>query len=154
MTLPDLQYLVHQLGPATPQITTVIQEAIDSWMIEFDDGVSMQIAWDARSSRVLMKCAIGQPDEGTRESVYASLLGANLLLTGVADIKLALGETDDDVMLIGEYELMEATVDGLQHRLSEFLGYAGKFAQLIAGTFDGNAPDMGRVTSFKYHDQV
>lgn len=154
VTLSDLQYLIHQLGPATPEITTIIQEAIDNWMVEFDEGVSMQITRDERSGHVLMTCAIGQPDDGARESVYAALLGANLLLTGVADVKLALGDADDDVRLIGEYDLREATVDGLRNCLFDFLGYAGKFSQMIAATFEDKVSDPGRSTTFIHHDQV
>lgn len=154
MTLSDLQYLIHQLGPATPEITTIIQEAIDRWMVEFDEGVSMQIARDDRSGHVRMTCAIGQPDDDARESVYATLLGANLLLTGVADVKLALGDADDDVMLIGEYDLCEATVDGLRNCLFDFLRYAGKFSQMIAATFGDKTPDAGCTTTFMQHDQV
>lgn len=135
MNLADLQLLMHQLGPATPEITTIVQEEIDSWMIEFDEEVSMQIAWDQRSTRVLMKCAIGKPDENAREETYRSLLNANMLLTGVAEVKLALSEIDDDVILIGEYGLTESTLTALQHQLSEFLGFAGKFSQIISNTY-------------------
>lgn len=134
LTLPDLQHLVHQLGPATPEITTVVQEAIDCWSVEFDEGVAMQLAWNARSGRVLMQCALGPPDEGAREALYAVLLNANLQLAGVADVKLALGDAAQDVMLIGEFDLEEASVDGLRQRLSEFLGFARKFSQMVAAT--------------------
>jgi hypothetical protein len=154
LTLSDLQYLVHQLGPATPEITTIVQEAIDSWMVEFDEGVSMQLAWDARSGRVRMQCAVGQPEEAAREAIYATLLNANLLLTGVADIKLALGSADEDVMLIGEYAIEEAAVESLRYRLSEFLDFAAKFSQMMADTFEQAAPPAGQATSFMLHDQV
>lgn len=103
LKLSDLQYLMHQLGPAMPEITTIVQQAIDSWMVEFDEGVSLQLAWEQRAMQVLLKCALGQPDEGAREEIYAALLSANLLLTGVADVKLGLSHVDDDVVLIGEY---------------------------------------------------
>ena len=132
--MSDLQYLMHQLGPATPDITAIVQESIDCWMIEFDEGVSLQIAWDQRSARVLMKCAIGQPDESVREEIYALLLNANLQLTGVADVKLALSDIDEDVVLIGEYDLDDASIEGLRRQLSEFLGFAEKFSQMIAGS--------------------
>lgn len=154
MNLSDLQYLMHQLGPVTPEITTIVQEAIDSWMVEFDEGVSMQIAWDERSRNVLMKCAIGQPDESVREEIYALLLSANLHLTGVADVKLALSDADDDVMLIGEYDMKEQTLEALQQRLSEFLGFAGKFSHMIANTLpDDSAQTLHPIASM-LHDQA
>ena len=154
MKLSDLQYLMHQLGPATPEITTIVQEAIDSWMVEFDEGVSMQIAWDERSLRVLMKCAIGQPDERSREDIYALLLNANLQLTGVADVKFALSGADDDVMLIGEYELKEQTLEALQERLSEFLGFAGKFSRMIANALPADSAQEFHPLASMHHDQA
>jgi hypothetical protein len=141
--LSDLQYLMHQLGPATPEIATIVQESIDCWMLEFDEGVSLQIAWDERSNRVLMKCALGQPDETTCEALYASLLHANLQLTSIADVKLALSDSDDDVMLIGQYEIGEDSVDVLREKLSEFLNLAGKFSLWVAGT---STPESGSQT--------
>lgn len=154
LTLPDLQHLVHQLGPATPEITIIVQEAIDCWSVEFDEGVAMQMAWDERSGRVLMQCALGQPAEGAREALYAVLLNANLQLTGVADVKLALGDAEEDVMLIGEFDLEEATVDRLRQRLSEFLDFAGKFSQMVAATFGDAAPEERRATAFTLHDHA
>ncbi len=133
MNLSDLQYLMHQLGPATPEITTIIQESIDCWMVEFDEGVSLQLAWDERFHRVRMECAIGQPDESAREAIYASLLNANLQLTGIADIKLALSDNDEEVMLIGEYDIGDASLTALRKQLAEFLDAAGKFSLWVAG---------------------
>lgn len=154
MNLSDLQYLMHQLGPATPEITTIVQEAVDSWMVEFDEGVSLQITWEERSKRVLMKCAIGQPDPISREKIYASLLSANLLLTGVADIKLALSDVDADVMLIGEYDIIETSVDRLRQPLADFLGMAGQFSQMIAGIDSQASPEDTRTGTGAYYDRA
>ncbi len=154
MKLSDLQYLMHQLGPATPEIITIVQESIDSWMVEFDEGVALQVAWEERSGRALMKCAIGQPDEGAREEIYRSLLNANLQLTGVADVKLGLSDVDEDVMLIGEYEIGEEPVEGLRKHLSEFLGYAESFSQMIAGSWpEGSLPELQAVAAMN-HDRA
>ncbi len=154
MNLSDLQYLMHQLGPATPEIITIVQEAIDSWRVEFDEGVSLQIAWDERSERVVMQCALGQPDDISREKIYASLLSANLLLTGVADVKLALSHVDDDVMLIGEYDIADASVDSLRQRLAEFLGFAGQFSRMIAGVISPGTHEDPRTAAGLHHDRV
>ena len=154
MKLSDLQYLMHQLGPATPEIACIVQESIDSWMVEFDEGVAMQVAWDERSGHALMQCAIGQPDDGSREDIYRSLLNANLLLTGVADVKLALSDVDGDVMLIGAYELGNEPVDGLRQRLSEFLGFAEKFSQMIAGSGPQVSPADAKVPTVLNQDRA
>ncbi len=130
--LSELQYLMHQLGPASPEIVTILQEDIDSWQIAFDDDVSMRIDWHEEHARVVMSCAIGRADADAREPVYAALLEANLQLTGVASVKLALG-TDDDVILIGEFEPIDSTIEALRDKLTEFLEIAAKFSSLVTG---------------------
>ncbi len=130
--LSDLQYLMHQLGPAIPEIVTIIQEDIDSWQIEFDEGVSIQLSWQPQPPRALLSCAIGRPDDTRREAVYAALLNANLLLTGVAGLKLALSEPDQEVLLIGDYDSDEGTLDGLKKCVAEFLNFAARFAHMVS----------------------
>lgn len=152
MKLSDLQYLMHQLGPATPEITTILQEDIDSWIIGFDEGAAMQIAWDERSARVRMTCAVGRADDDEREAIYAVLLNANLLLAGVADLRLALSDAGDDVILIGEYVLAEASIDSLRQRLSEYLGYAETFSRIVAGDEADSADGDRRRAAQGRHD--
>ncbi len=151
MNLSDLQYLMHQLGPATPEITTIVQESIDCWMVEFDEGVSLQLAWDERSHRVRMKCAIGQPDETAREAIYASLLNANLQLTGITDVKLALSDNDQEVMLIGEYDIGDTSLTALRKQLAEFLDVAGKFSLWIAGMLTSESVAQGSAVTGMHH---
>lgn len=152
MGLSDLQYLMHQLGPATPEITTIIQEDIDSWQVEFDEGVSLQIGWRSSPPRVLMSCAIGRADDAARERVYASLLNANLLLTGVADVKLALSSPEEDVMLVGDYELASASLDELQASLSEFLRFAARFSTMVS-EMPVKEPPSKPISPAAMHDQ-
>lgn len=130
--LSDLQYLMHQLGPMMPEIVTIVQEDIDSWQVELDEGVSLQLGWQEQPPRLLMSCAIGRPDEAMREKVYASLLNANYLLTGITTLKLALSDPGEDVVLIGEYEAGEGSIDALQRLIVEFLRSAARFSRMVA----------------------
>ncbi len=138
--LSELQYLMHQIGPSIPEIAAILQEDIDGWQIEFDDGVSMRIDWHEEPAQIVMSCAIGRADANAREPVYAALLEAKLQLTGVARVTLALGP-DDDVMLIGECELADATVEALRDKVAEFLEIAAKFSLLVTGTGEAVADD-------------
>ncbi len=129
--LSELQHLMHQLGPAIPEIVIILQEDIDSWQLDFDDDVSMRIEWHEEPAQIVMSCAIGRAEANAREPVYAALLEANLQLTGVARVKLALGP-EDDVMLIGECDLADATVEVLRDKVAEFLEIAAKFSSLVS----------------------
>ncbi len=152
MRLSDLQYLMHQLGPATPEIVAVIQEDIDSWQVVFDEDVSLQIQWIETTMRVLISCAIGQPPEDMREQVYASLLQANLLLSGVANLKLALSQPEEDVMLIGEYEITSSTLASLQDSLSGFLRFAAKFSSMVTDASAASSPvEAGFMSALHGH---
>jgi hypothetical protein len=143
-----MQYLMHQLGPATPEIVTISQQDIDNWLVEFDEGVSIDLSWQDAPARILMCCSLGQPEETDRENIYASLLGANFLLTGVASVKLALSQPENDVMLIGEYEPGDASLASLQKNIVEFLQYAGRYSHLVVDPAFFNAEEPFEAKPF------
>ena len=134
--LSDLQHLIRQLGPSLPEISTIIEEDLDEWQIIFDSGLSLQISWQETPARVLLCCAIGKPDESQREKIFARLLNINLLLQGVANVKLALSSPEDDVILIGELISDSMTLETLQKEITEYQRFAARFSELI------NAPDI------------
>ena len=116
--LSDLQHLIRQLGPSLPEISTIIEEDLDEWQIIFDSGLLLQISWQETPARVLLCCAIGKPDETQREKIFARLLNMNLLLQGVANLKLALSSPEDDVILIGELVSDSMTLETLKQEIS------------------------------------
>ena len=129
--LSDLQHLIRQLGPSLPEISTIIEEDLDEWQIIFDSGLLLQISWQETSARVLLYCAIGKPVESQREKIFAWLLNMNLLLQGVANVKLALSSPEDDVILIGELEANVLSLEMLQEEITNYLRFAAKFSELI-----------------------
>jgi len=129
--LSDLQHLIRQLGPSLPVISTIIEDDLDEWQIIFDSGLSLQISWQETPARVLLYCAIGKPDETQREKIFARLLNMNLLLQGVANVKLALSSPEDEVILIGELASDSMTLETLQEEITEYLRYAARFSELI-----------------------
>ena len=134
--LSDLQHLIRQLGPSLPEISTIIEEDLDSWQIIFETDLALQISWQETPARVLLCCAIGQPVNSQREKIFARLLNLNLLLQGVANLKLALNSPEDDVILIGELESTSLKLEVLQAEIVEYLRFAARFSELI------NEPDI------------
>jgi hypothetical protein len=55
----------------------------------------------------------------------------NLLLQGVANLKLALSSPEDDVILIGEIDAAVISLEVLQEEITEYLRYAARFSELI-----------------------
>jgi hypothetical protein len=146
--LSDLQHLIRQLGPSLPEISTIVEEDLDEWQIIFDSGLSLQISWQETPARVLLCCAIGKPDESQREKIFARLLNMNLLLQGVANIKLALSSPEDEVILIGELEANSMSLETLQEEITEYLRFAARFSELInEPEFDTDKVDLLHVTN-------
>jgi hypothetical protein len=146
--LSDLQHLIRQLGPSLPVISTIIEEDLDEWQIIFDSGLSLQISWQETPARVLLYCAIGKPDESQREKIFARLLNMNLLLQGVANVKLALSSPEDDVILIGELASDSMTLETLQEEITEYLRFAARFSELInEPEFDVEKIDLSHTTN-------
>ena len=129
--LSDLQHLIRQLGPSHPEISTIIEEDLDEWQIIFYSGLSLQISWQESPARVLLCCAIGKPDESRRGKIFAQLLNMNLLLQGVANVKLALSLPEDDVILIGELESDSMMLETLQEEITTYLRFAARFSEFI-----------------------
>ena len=129
--LSDLQHLIRQLGPCIPEVAMIVEEESDSWQIIFEENFSLQISWQENPSRVLLCSAVGKPQENHREKLYARLLNMNLLLQGVANLKLALSSPDDDVVLIGELTSDSMTLEILQEEIMEYLRFAAQFSELI-----------------------
>ena len=129
--LSDLQHLIRQLGPSIPDISMIVEEESSSWQIIFEPGLSLQISWQETPARVLLCCVIGKPEESRREKIFARLLNMNLLLQGVANLKLALSSPEDDVMLIGELEMNSMSLEMLQEEITEYLRYAARFSELM-----------------------
>lgn len=146
--LSDLQHLIRQLGPSFPEISTIAEEDLDEWQIIFDSGLSLQISWQETPARVLLCCAIGKPDESQREKIFARLLNMNLLLQGVANVKLALSSPEDDVILIGELASDSMTLETLQEEITEYLRFAARFSELInEPEFDVEKIDLSHTTN-------
>ena len=148
--LSDLQYLIRQLGPSLPDISSIIEEDLDAWQIIFDTGFSLQISWQEMPARVLLCCAIGKPGESQREKIFARLLNMNLLLQGLANLKLALSSPEDDVILIGELESHSMTLEMLQAELAEYLRFAAYFSELInKAAIETDEADSLKVMNFE-----
>ncbi len=148
--LSDLQHLIHQLGPSIPEILTITEDESDSWQIGFDLGLSLQISWQENPARVLLCCAIGKPNETQREKIFAQLLTMNLLLQGVANVKLALSSPEDDVILIGELEVETMSLEVLQKEIADYLRFAAYFSVFITNpNADSAELDFSHEINFK-----
>lgn len=132
MLLPDLQYLMHQIGPETPDISAILQEESDRWQIIFEDDVSIQVSWQADAPRVVLSCVVSEVPDHAREWVYAHLLVANALPVEGMSLRFALDFPDQRVMMIGELDKADLSLEAFRNEILSFLDCAMNLLSFIA----------------------
>ncbi len=130
--LSDLQLLMHQLGPATPGIDAIVEDDIESWEVQLDDGATLCIAFQCEPAEAVFSCLLGPAPAQRQTEIYAAMLCANLHYQGVAPIKFALNHPAGELMLIATYPLSGMSLDSLQKNLRSFHTYARHFAEQVA----------------------
>ncbi len=143
LPLSDLQYLMHQLGPAMPEILTVFQMESDCWELTFEGDISVEVGWQDQPPRVLFNCSVGEVPEDLREPVYARLLVANALPPDRLNLRFALNFTDEQVLVLGELDETDLSLESLCSELDEFL----KCAVMIS-SFMADSAAVNEDTSF------
>lgn len=142
-TLSDLQHLMRQIGPVIAEISAIFQHETDQWEIEFDEQVALHLGWHAESSALLLSCSLGP----AQQERYADYLRSNLLWFGVAPIRIALRDLDDEVMLIGEYAAENLSIEFLQQTIHTFLIHASSIAQELDEQDLIDTPESGTETT-------
>lgn len=132
MQLSDLQYLMHQLGPATPEVNAILQEEVDCWQVMLDGEIGVQLSWQPEPPRVVFSCAVGEVGEALRESIYAHLLVANGLPSERLGLRFALDFPEGQVLVLGELDVPDLSLDSLREQLRIFLQHAVGMSAFIA----------------------
>ena len=135
------QTLMHQIGPELAEIETIIQQEIDSWAIQFFDDEMIHMLYQASPSRWVMSYELDAPEISNQAEIYAAMLCTNLLYQGVAPLKVALSKPGGVLLLIGEFQLTEASLDELQMLIQQFLMYAAHISDQISLLGEGGPKD-------------
>lgn len=136
--LAELQYLMPQLGPAVAEIHTVLQEDAHRWVLGLDDGLALQIDWQAQPPGVRMRYVIDDQDDTAYQAVHAALLTTNLTTNAGQDqtsgLRLSVSEGQGTLHLLGESEADHLSLVALCHWVSVFAGYARRLRAVMAAT--------------------
>ena len=141
------QTLMHQLGPGVTEIESIIQEEIDSWAIRFFNGECIHVLFQDVPSRWVMSCGLDQPEVSNQAEMYAAMLCTNLLYQGVAPVKVALSKPGGDLLLIGEFQQSESSLEELQILLQQFQLYAAHISDQIF--LHGESGQQGQAARYE-----
>jgi hypothetical protein len=127
---------MHSLGPSSPWVDSLVQEASDSWTLQTSDGLSIAMTFNLETSRVFLSALLGQPEETHQLSIYTTMLCMNLLLAEDHSLRVALTGPSGELMLISEVSLADWTVGGLQHCIMYFHQHASRLVEEIHAIAD------------------
>ena len=129
----QIQQLMQELGPATPDIDAVVQTEEPSWAIQFSDETIVIIEPAEDPERMVLSAELGSASDTLQLPIYETLLCYNLLWKDTGGVKMALSGPGGELVLL--YELFSAnlTLNELQTVLSNFVSIAQIWTVYVTG---------------------
>ncbi len=146
LALSEMQQLMHELGPAMPEVEAVVQHEAGSWDIWFEGDVCMALDWQQTEPRLRLSIALGDPSEAAGSTVYEALLKANLVWSAQGAVRAAMCDAGQ-LLLLSEPVLPSCDLPSLQLQLRRFVLQASQFAAVLhAEARDNDRPNrLGHV---------
>jgi hypothetical protein len=129
--LIQLQELMHSLGPSSPWVDSLVQEASDSWTLQTSDGLSVALTFNLETSRIFLSALLGQPEEAHQSAIHETMLCVNLLYAEDHSLRVALTGPSGELMLISEVSLNDWTIASLQECILHFHQHASRLMEEI-----------------------
>ena len=142
-TIEQIQQLMQELGPATPDIDAVVQTEEPSWAIQFSDESIVIIEPADEPPRLVMSSEIGIAPESAERQLYEALLSYNLLWRDHGGIKIGLAGPKGALVISRELNLEGLTLLELQSTLTGFLKVASSWQRYVAKADTEQAPLPG-----------
>lgn len=141
----QIQQLMQELGPATPDIDAVVQTEEPSWAIQFSDESIIVIEPVDEPPRLVMSAEIGTAPETAERQLYEALLSYNLLWRDNGGVKIGLAGPKGSLIINWEISLDGLTLIELQSALVRFLKAVSSWQHYVAkaDTEQSPLPGMG-----------
>ncbi len=130
LALSEMQQLMHELGPAMPEVEAVVQHEAGSWDIWLEGDVCMGLDWQQVEPRLRLCMALGDLPEAADSVVCQALLKANLVWSAQGAVRAALCDAGQ-LMLLAEPVLATGDLPELQQQLRRFVLQASQFAAVL-----------------------
>lgn len=130
LALSEMQQLMHELGPAMPEVEAVVQHEAGSWDIWFEGDVCMGLDWQPIEPRLRLSMALGDLPEAGDSVVCQALLKANLVWSSQDAVRAAMCDAGQ-LMLLAEHVLSACDLPQLQQQLRRFVLQASQFAAVL-----------------------
>lgn len=130
LVLSEMQQLMHELGPAMPEVEAVVQHEAGSWDIWFEGDVRMALDWQQVEPRLRLSMALGSPAEALASAAHQALLKANLAWSAEGAVRAAMCDSGQ-LIVLSEPALPPIDVSELALHLRRFVLQAAQFAAVV-----------------------
>ena len=131
ITLPQVEHLIRELGPQTPDISEIIQDDEHCWSLCWDDKLWLAMEFKPEPDRLLICTVLGSPDELRRPAIHAAMLGTNALFAAHGSLRIALNYPEEELLLLKEHAPPQWSVQALSSDISRFVAHANALIQEI-----------------------
>ncbi len=141
LDLSEIQQLMHALGPAMPEIESIVQHEAGSWDIWFEGHLCMALDWQQAQPRLRMSMALGEAPDAASAAVYEALLKANLAWSAHDAVRAAMCDSGE-LMVLAEPLLPSCDLPVLQQQLRRFVLQASQFVAVLQVNAASNLTDQ------------
>lgn len=132
-SLEQIQAMMEELGPSTPDIEAVAQEGDSAWAVAFPDDVVVVLELDPSGRKLVCAIDIGRPPEEAKLEAYEAALSYGYLWRETGGARLALGGADGELTLLFDLEVADLTFTDLQMALLNLVEKAAIWRGFVAG---------------------
>ncbi len=149
-TVEQIQQLMQELGPVTPDIDAVVQTEEPSWAIQFSDESIIVIEAADEPPRLVMSSELGTAPETAERQLYEALLSYNLLWRENGGVKIGLAGPKGSLIITWELCLDGLTLLDLQSALVRFQKTAFSWQRYVAKA-DSEQPPLPGMGGGGFH---
>ncbi len=131
-TIEQIQQLMQELGPATPDIDALVQTDEPSWAIQFADDSIVVIEPAEDPPRLVLSAELGTAPETAERQVYEALLSYNLLWRDSGGVKIGLAGPKGSLVINWELCLQDLTLLDLQAAIGRFQKLSSSWQAYVA----------------------
>ena len=142
--LSQIEQMMHELGPITPQISQIVQEADDQWSLNWDGIFWISIEFNPERSGLLFWTTLGKPVEDQILSIYETMLVTNSLYAGIGSLRIALSHPGEDLLLFGEHVISHGITRNLRSDISSFAAHALSLAEVVSNPVSASIKSLKR----------
>lgn len=129
--LEKIRTLLQSAGEEISQINTIIEVAEDSWHIELEDAITMQIFFDAETGRIELYAELVKPALEQELSVLQTLLCLQYLQESSPRPRIAMDKPDGNLLCLLDLAADDFETEKFVASLDYFCAYVLNLCNFI-----------------------